>query len=79
MLSPLLNTMGAFFFTAFITGWIAALVIDRCCGRDGMSPRGLALILFFALIAGSVAGTISWQQGEFQRDQTLEMDYELNH
>jgi hypothetical protein len=44
-----------------------------------MSPRGLALILFFALIAGSVAGTISWQQGEFQRDQTLEMDYELSH
>jgi|TARA_E500000331_G_scaffold307342_1_gene312179 MFS family permease len=78
MLSPMLNTIAAFAFAAFIAGWISALVIDRSRGPDGIGRRGFALIVLIALIAGTLAASLSWQRGEFQEDQTLEKDYELN-
>ena len=78
MLSPMLNTIAAFAFAAFIAGWISAIVIDRSCGSDGIGRRGFVLIVLIAIIAGTLAGSLSWQRGEFQEDQTLERDYELN-
>ena len=78
MLSPLLNTIVAFAFAAFIAGWISALVIDRSCGPDGMGRRGFVVIVLIALIADTLAGSLSWQRGEFREDQTLERDYELD-
>ena len=78
MLSPLLNTIAAFAFAAFIAGWISAIVIDRSCGSDGISRRGFVLIVLIALIAGTLAGSLSWQPGEFQENQAIERDYELN-
>ena len=78
MLSPLLNTIVAFAFAAFIAGWISALVIDRSCGPDGMGRRGFVVIVLIALIAGTLASSLSWQRGELREDQTLERDYELN-
>ena len=78
MLSPLLNTIAAFAFAAFIAGWISAIVIDRSCGSDGIGRRGFVLIVLIALIAGTLAGSLSWQPGEFRENQMLERDYELN-
>ena len=78
MLSPLLNTIVAFGFAAFIAGWISALIIDRSCGPDGMGRRGFVVIVLIALIAGTLAGSLSWQRGEFRDAQTLERDYELD-
>ncbi len=78
MLSPLLNTIAAFAFAALITGWISALIIDRSYGPDGIGRRGFVLIVLIAIIAGTLAGSLSWQRGEFREDQTLERDYELD-
>jgi MFS family permease len=78
MLSPLLNTIAAFTFAALITGWISALIIDRSCVPDGIGRRGFVLIVLIAVIAGTLAGSLSWQPGEFQEDQAIERDYELN-
>ncbi|MDG2409397.1 MAG: hypothetical protein P8M53_10350 [Pirellulales bacterium] len=77
MLSPLLNTIAAFAFAAFIAGWISAIVIDRSCGSDGIGRRGFLLIVLIAIIAGTLAGSLSWQPGEFQENQAIERDYEL--
>ena len=77
MLSPLLNTIAAFVFAAFIAGWISAIVIDRSCGSDGIGRRGFLLIVLIAIIAGTLAGSLSWQPGEFQENQAIERDYEL--
>ena len=77
MLSPLLNTIAAFASAAFIAGWISAIVIDRSCGSDGIGRRGFLLIVLIAIIAGTLAGSLSWQPGEFQENQAIERDYEL--
>ena len=79
MISPILNTFLAFAFTVCVTGWVTALLIDRCCGQRGISLRGLWLILVVALLAGTLAGFASWQRGEFRNDQTLEIDYQRIH
>ena len=76
MLSPVLNTIAAFAFTAFVVGWIGAVVVDRSCGEAGIGRRTLAIILLVAGLAGGWAAVQSWHAGELRHDQTLEADYE---
>ncbi len=76
MLSSVLNTLFAFAFTALMSSWIIALLVDRCCGKKGISSRQLLMILALAMIAGVTAGIASWNATEFRQDQLLEIDYE---